>query len=302
MDVPPRVPLLAHPPRRERGALRLPSTISPPLLVPSDFIQGVEDVAAVFHGVVLGGVEPVGTDHAENLVLVRRLPFPCVADDVAPGRSSDPLAETEDGINVGLEVPSAVPTEDELVGVDVDVLVADTVVGPVAPSLEVGEEPMHPRQHLMGWRSIDGAQVDRLVAAIRQAPVGRVAVGDEQAADGGVVPDESVQALAVDVDDALQAASRRVLPGLHLDGTNHENLADGAAPLTAAFRLVLAAEGHVRLVDLDHAAQRTPVRIDHRPAKLVEQKPGRLVTAEAQLRLELKGGHPVGMGGEKVGG
>ncbi|MDP9810669.1 hypothetical protein J2W42_003532 [Rhizobium tibeticum] len=37
---------------------------------------------------------------------------------------------------------------------------------------------------IMGWRSIDRAQVDRLVAAIRQAPVGGVPVGYEQAADG----------------------------------------------------------------------------------------------------------------------
>jgi hypothetical protein len=66
------------------------------------------------------------------------------------------------------------------------------------------------------------------------APVGRVAVGDEKAADGGVVPDEGVQALAVDVDDTLQAASRRALSSLHLDGTDHENLADGTAPLAAA--------------------------------------------------------------------
>jgi hypothetical protein len=63
---------------------------------------------------------------------------------------------------------------------------------------------------MRGWR-IHRAQVDRLVAAIRHAPVRGVAVGNKQAADGGVIPDEGVQALAVDVDDALQAASRRVL-------------------------------------------------------------------------------------------
>nr|WP_245436831.1 hypothetical protein [Rhizobium chutanense] len=64
---------------------------------------------------------------------------------------------------------------------------------------------------------------------ILQAPVGRVAVGDERAADGGVVPDESMKALGADVDDPLQAASRRVLPRLNLNGPDHDNLADGAA-------------------------------------------------------------------------
>lgn len=82
----------------------------------------------------------------------------------------------------------------------------------------------------MRGRCIDGAQVDRLVATILQHPVGGVAVGEEQAADGGVVPDEGVQAFAVEVDDTLlQPTTRRVLSRLHLHRSDHENLADGAA-------------------------------------------------------------------------
>jgi hypothetical protein len=204
-------------------------------------------------------------------------------------------------VDVCLEMWAAVPAEDELVGVDVDVLVADTVIRPVAPPLEIGEEEVHPRQDLMRRRCIDGAQVDRLVTTIFQPPVGGVAVGEEQAADGGVVPDEGVQALAVDVDDTLQPTTRRVLSRLHLHRSNHENLADGAAALTAPVWFVFAAERHVGLVDLDDATKWTPVGIDHCPPQLVKQKPGGLVAAEAQLRLELQGGHPVRMGGEKVG-
>lgn len=256
----------------------------------------------MFHRVVLGAVEPVRPDHGENLILVRLLPLPRVADDVAPCRSADTLSETQDRVDVRLEMSAAVPLEDELVGVDVDVLVADAMIGPIAPSLEVGEEATHPWQHFMGRRCILGTQVDGLMASVFQAPVGRVAVGDEQAAYGGVVPDEGVQAFAIDVDDALQAPSRRVLSVLHLYGTDHENLADWTAALTTAFWLVLAAERYVGLVDLDHAAKRTPVGIDHCPTELVKQEPGGLVAAEPQLWLELQGGHPVGVGGEKVSG
>jgi hypothetical protein len=86
-------------------------------------------------------------------------------------------------VDVCLEMWAAVPAEDELVGVDVDVLVADTVIRPVAPPLEIGEEEVHPRQDLMRRRCIDGAQVDRLVTTIFQPPVGGVAVGEEQAAE-----------------------------------------------------------------------------------------------------------------------
>lgn len=246
------------------------SKVFPPLLAPPNLVQSFEDIATVFHGVVFGSVEPVWPDHGENLVFVRLLPLPRVADDVAPCRSADPLAETEDGVDVCLEMSASVPAEDELVGVDVDVLVADAVICPVAPPLEIGEETMHPRQDFMRRRRIDGAQVDRLVTTIFQPPVGGVAVGEEQAADGGIVPDEGVQALAIDVDYALQPTTCRVLSRLHLHRSDHENLADGASALTATVWFVLAAERHVGLVDLDDAAKRTPIGIDHCPPELVE--------------------------------
>jgi len=224
----------------------------------------------VFNGVFFGAVEPIRPDHGEYLILVLLFPIPRVADDVAPCRSADPLAETEDGIDVCLEMSASVPAEDELVGVDVYVLVADAVICPVAPPLEIGEEAMHPRQDLMRRRCIYGARVDRLVTTILQASVGRVAVGYEQTADGGVVADESVQAFAVDVDDTLQPTKRRVLSRLHLHRSNHKNIADGAAALTATVWLFLAAERHVGLVDLDDATKRTPDGIDHRATKLVK--------------------------------
>ena len=284
MDVTPCVALLTWSPQRQCGTTRYLTPRFPPLLAPPNFVECFEDIATVFHGVVLGAVEPVRPDHGENLILVRLLPLPRVADDVAPCRSTDPLAETEDGVDVGLKMSAAVPAEDELVGVDVDMLVADTMIGPVAPPLEIGEEAVNPRQDFMRRRRIDGAQVDRQVTTILQPPVGRVAVGEEQAADGGVVPDEGVQALAVDVDDTLQPTPRRILPRLHLHRSNHENLADGAAALTATVWFVLAAEGHVGLIDLDDATKRTPVGIDHCPSELMKQKAGGLVAAEAQLR------------------
>lgn len=150
MNVSPGTMLFPWSPRRQGGASRTLPLIFPPLLVSPHLVEGIKDIAAVFHGVVLRAVEPVGPDHVKNLILVRQLPFPRVADDVAPCRPSDPLAKTEDRIDVGLEVSSAVPAEDKLVGVDVDMLVADAVIGSVAPSLEVGEEPMQPMATLHG--------------------------------------------------------------------------------------------------------------------------------------------------------
>ena len=124
MDVSPGTTLPARTPRRKRRTSRLPPAVPPPLLLTPDFVERVEDVAAILTGVVLRAVQPVRSDHVENLILVFVLPFPRVADDVAPGCPADPLTDAEDGVDVRLEVPSSVPAEDELVGVDVDMLVA----------------------------------------------------------------------------------------------------------------------------------------------------------------------------------
>jgi hypothetical protein len=123
MYVPPCVALFARSPRRQSGASRYRSTVFPPLLAPPNFVECVKDVATVFQGVVFGAVEPIRPDHGENLILVRFFPLARIADDVTPCRSADSLAETEDGVDVCLEMSAAVPAEDELVGVDVDMLV-----------------------------------------------------------------------------------------------------------------------------------------------------------------------------------
>jgi len=78
----------------------------------------------------------------------------------------------------------------------------------------------------MGRRSVHCAQVDSPVAAIFQTPVGRISVRNEQARDGGVVPNEGVEALAVDVDDPLQATPCWIFASPSLDRPDHENLAE----------------------------------------------------------------------------
>lgn len=98
----------------------------------------------------------------------------------------------------------------------------------------------------------------------------RRCISEEQAAYSGDIPDEGVQAFAINVDETLQAASRRVLSSLHLYGTDHENLADGTAALTATVWFVLAPGRPVRLVDLNDPTKPTPVGIDHCPPKLVK--------------------------------
>jgi hypothetical protein len=99
-----------------------------PFLFPLHRVECIKDVAAMLIGVFDGTFDPIWANHRQDLFRMLILPCPRVSDDIAPGGSADPLANAKDRVDVGLKVPPAVPTENEFVGVDVDVLVANPVV------------------------------------------------------------------------------------------------------------------------------------------------------------------------------
>ena len=67
-------------------------------------------------------------------------------------------------------------------------------------------------------------------------------------------------------------------------------------------RRVLGAKRDAALVDLHQAGERLPLRVDHRPAQLAHQQPGRLVAAEAELPSQLPGRDPVPVRRHQPGG
>src|SRR3546814_19999252 len=78
------------------------------------------------------------------------LPFLRVSDDIAPSHTTNFLAQPQDRVDIGLEMPTAVPAKHELVAVDIDMLVADSVEGSCRPSLKVRKDAVNPRQNDMG--------------------------------------------------------------------------------------------------------------------------------------------------------
>ena len=85
--------------------------------------------------------------------------------------------------------------------------------------------------------------------------------------------------------------------------TDDVHLAHRAAPaFRTVDRIVPGPERHLRFIDFNNVLQWVAVRVDHRPPKLVQQQPRRLVTAEAKLGLELPRRHPVRMTGDDVRG
>ena len=125
----------------------------------------------------------------------------------------------------------------------------------------------------------------------RESLVGLVAVGENRRVGSGVSHERMEGLVAVAADRLKPDAARPafVAPFHRADDVE---LTDGAAALSAPGRLVLCPKGDARLVDLDDfvvAAQLLAIRIDHRAAQFVQEEPRRLVGADAELGLELKG-------------
>ncbi len=137
------------------------------------------------------------------------------------------------------------------------------------------------------------------VAGRRQTGVARPRVADDRRACLDVAGDEASERRPAAVGHDLEAQAREVVPVLGhgvagreplrspLDGDgNQQRLA--ILPLPPALETGLSA-ADPRLVDLDLTGQPGPVGVDHRPAQLVEQGPGRLVAGQPEEALELKG-------------
>ena len=181
-------------------------------------------------------------------------------------------------------------------------LVAQAVIGAQPPALQVREDPVDPLEGDVGGQLVADAQVPRDVRPARNAEIGAVRVGVDCAARRRVRLDERPDMAAGVLGNALQPDPARAAAASLLDGADDEYLADGALALAARRRLLRPPERDARLVDLDVALERRPVGRDHGPAQLVQEQPGRLVGANADLRLELKGRDPVRVRRDEIGG
>jgi hypothetical protein len=63
--------------------------------------------------------------------------------------------DAEQGAEGGVAGAAAVEAEDELVEVGLEMPAAQAVIDAQGPDLEVGEDPVHPRQHDMGGHLAD---------------------------------------------------------------------------------------------------------------------------------------------------
>ena len=82
--------------------------------------------------------------------------------------------DAKQGAEGGVPGAAAVEAEDELVEVGLEMLAAQAMIDAQTPYFEVGEDPVHPRQHDMGGHLADdvGIVVDAGSAGIGGPSVG----------------------------------------------------------------------------------------------------------------------------------
>ena len=162
----------------------------------------------------------------------------------------------------------------------------DAMMRTQKPRLEVGDGAMSVRQHfrrLFGaLHEADAMLVARLLQPFVTAPSVRV---DRTAGLDGPL-DKRDEALCGDVVERAQSdPSTR-------SAADFDCQRDGRLRLHLAANHVLLLAADICVVDLDFAAKLLPIRVDRRPAQLMEHRPRGLVTRKAKLALELKRRYP----------
>ena len=225
-------------------------------------------------------------------------PSDALVDDVAIGGGHQARGEAEQAVEGGAGVAPAVEAEDEIVEIALQMPSPEAVKGTEPAALQVQEHAMHRLDD-----AVCGHLADDLAVVIvpRQAHIALPDVGDHRGTWGGGV-DEGGERRRREIGDRRQPDPPRLARRRQLDGTGDRHLADRAATTAAVDRVVLAAQGDLGLVDLDQGLQLSAVGIDHRPTQTMQEKPSRLVAAEAELGLQLQRRDAVGMAGDDVRG
>lgn len=209
-------------------------------------------------------------------------------------------AKAEEAIKGDAGVASSVPAENEFVQVALGVRFAQSVIDTLCPTFEVREDPMDPLQQFMRLLSLDNAHFMWVGWWVL---IAQPAVGDHPSARSNHISNEPMQRLRGSIGDLCQANAAWLAVFRQLDRAHNEDFADRRSPtFLFVHGILLRAERHLRLINLDKGLQWAASGIDHSTPELLEQEPGGLVAAEAQLTLQLEGRDPVGMSGDNVSG
>src|SRR6201984_3824283 len=146
-----------------------------------------------------------------------------------------------------------VEAEDKFIEVGLEVLATQPGVNAQGPDLEVGEDPVNPREHDVGGHPADdmGIVSDAGGAGI-SGPTIRLGGGAGSDVDG----EEGVEAGGRVIGDLAEANAPGAKAAVFdLDGADNQYLALMAAPATARDRIGFAAGSDLGFIHLDNAGQ-----------------------------------------------
>src|SRR5207245_3442861 len=188
--------------------------------------------------------------------------------------------------------------EDEVIKVWLEVPAAQPVVDAQGPDLEVGENPVNPREHDVSGHLADDVGI---VNEAGSPGISRPTIGLGGGAGGEVGGEEGVEAGGRVIGDLAEAdAAGAEAAIVELDSADDQHLALMTAPAAAGNRIVFAAADDFGFVDLNQAGKRAAAGGEHAAAQLGADQPGRLVRAESELALQLQRRDPVGVSGHQT--
>lgn len=194
-------------------------------------------------------------------------------------------SETEERLEGGHGLPSAIVPKNELVQVDLQLRAANPMVSTEKPLLEVPDGTISEGHH--GFRSLvqfpsQGLRARDMLKDFVQTGEGFKAIGKDRRTGNNVPGEKVVDRCRLEVGDDRHADSPRSCPALLYGGQDE----CGPAPLelSAASNTGLGT-AHPRVVDLHRTPKRFASVIHHRSSELVKHHPGGLVTPKPKLAL-----------------
>ena len=235
--------------------------------------------------------------------IIRGFPQVQPASNATVRRGRPSRSQTEQCLEGGHRLLPPIVSKDELIEVDLELSVADTVISADQPLLEVADRAVGQRHHGLGTLAqIDSQRLrarDVFVPCLLQAREGFQTVGVDRGALSDVLLDEGAQRGRLKVWDHTHAQPPRSFAAL-FNGNQHKGRSvPFELSASAQARLGSANPG---VVDLHLSVERFARQIDHRSPELVEHHPRRFVPAQSHLTLEQKRGDSTFVGRHQVCG
>jgi hypothetical protein len=181
---------------------------------------------------------------------------------------------------------SAVEAENEFIEVGLEVLAAQPMIHAQGPDLEVGKDPVDPRQEDVRSHLADdmGFMGDAGGSGISGPTIG-LGSGTGREIGG----EKRMQASSRIIGDLAEAdAAGTATAVLDLNGADDQHFALMAAPATPADGIVFAAADDFGFIHFDQPGQRAAPRGEHAAAQFGAEQPRRLIGAKGELALQLQ--------------